>query len=393
VARKSIGYRILIWALLIASLLLLWRVSGVLTQPKFIPTDDFVRHWAAGRLFFSGDDPYSPTEIQVLQDQVTGQAASSPVITPNYIPPWTMPLLAFFGLLDYPTSRLAWLLFNVAVLFLSTELLWKIYGGSSKHKWIAWVVCFSFAPTISVLGKGQTSCLILLGIAGFLYFTEHKSNGWIAGAFAALITIKPQVFYLFWPIFLFWLVKQRKFKPFLGCGITILLLSAIVILFNQDIFFEYWYALKYHSPSMFATPTIGGYLRYFVFGIDQFWLQFIPSVIGLTWGAFYLYKNHSTWLWSKEMPLLLFASILTSSYSWTYDQVVLVVPVIQAWGWVTISNRKWKDWLFVLSHFLLSFFNTISHRYWDDFWFIWFAPATLLWYLLIRNYYKTVKQE
>lgn len=382
--RNSLLYKALVWGLLLMGLIFLFKLNPILTKPAYIPVDDFVRHWAAGRLLFSGGNPYSSSEIQVLQDRASGAEPKSAVITPNYIPPWTVPLLAVFGLVDYPVSRLAWLLFNVAVLLLSTELLWKLYGGPAKYKWIAWVVCFSFGPSISVLGKGQTSCLILLGIAGFLYFTEFKPNGWIAGTFAALITIKPQVFYLFWPIFIFWLLKYRRFTTFLGFSVTILIFSAFTLLFDKQIFIEYINALKFNPPSMFATPTIGGYLRLFVFGGDQFWIQFVPIILGLIWGVVYLRNHHSTWLWSKDIPLLLFASILTSSYSWTYDQVVLVVPVMQAWVWITPSEGKWKNWVLVVAHFLLSFFDLILHRYWDDFWFIWFAPATLVWYLTVK---------
>lgn len=379
--RKSIGYHIFIWILLILSLLLLFQLGKVLTRPMYIPIDDFVRHWAAGRLFSTGGNPYSPSEIQVFQDQASGAEAKAPVITPNYIPPWTMPLLALFGLMDYPVSRLAWLLFNVAVLLLSAEFLWKLYGGPTRYKWIAWVVCFSFGSSISALGKGQTSCLILLGIAGFLYFTEFKPNGWIAGAFAVLITIKPQLFYLFWPIFLFWIIWFRRFKEFLGFGITIAVLSGFSLFFDVNIFKEYIQALIYSPPNMFATPTIGGYLRYFIFGVDQFWPQFIPVLIGLVWCGLYLSQHYSTWSWLKDIPQLLFASILTSSYCWTYDQVVLVVPVMQAWTWLLSSKGSWKGKILIAVHFLISFFDLILHRYWDDFWFIWYAPAVLVWYL------------
>ena len=390
--RQSPIYKALIWGLLFLSLFLLFKLTPILVKPAYIPVDDFVRHWAAGRLLISGGNPYSSPEIQVFQDQASGSTAKSAVITPNYIPPWTMPLLAVFSLADYPVSRLVWLLFNVAVLLLSAELLWKLYGGPVHYKWIAWVVCFSFGPTISVLGKGQTSCLILLGIAGFLFFTEFKPNGWIAGAFVALITIKPQVFYLFWPIFLFWLLKYRRMSTFLGCSATILIASAFTLLFDRQIFIEYLNALKFNPPSMFATPTIGGYLRYFLYGGDQFWLQFIPIILGLIWGAVYLRNHHSTWLWSKDIPLLLLVSILTSSYNWTYDQVVLVVPVMQAWVWLIPPDGKWKSRVLILAHFLLSFLDLILHRYYDDFWFIWFAPATLLWYLFVKQKMKQNEQ-
>jgi hypothetical protein len=391
--RKSPGYRILIWGLLIGSLILLWQLNSVFTRPKYIPIDDFVRHWASGRLWFTGADPYSPAEIQVLQDQASGSANHAAVITPNYIPPWTMPLLALFSWADYPTSRLIWLLFNIAILLFSVELLWKVYAAPPKRKWIAWIVCFSFGPAISLLGKGQTSGLILLGIAGFLFFTELKPNEWAAGAFAALITVKPQVFYLFWAALLFWVIQRRSYKIPLSCALTILAASGITLLFDPNIFGEYFRAIRDYPPSMFATPTIGGYLRYFFFGVDQFWPQFIPVFAGFTWVVFYWQAHHLRWSWREAAPLLAFASVLTAPYCWTYDQVILILPVIQAWKWLLQMTSSWSARILMLVYFLLNFSNLILHRYLDDFWFIWFAPAILAWFLAVRCKIKRNEHE
>ena len=386
--RKSIGYRLFIWGLLLASLLLLWRLNGILTHPKYVPVDDFVRHWASGYIFITHGNPYSPEQIQVLQDQVTAPFVKAEVITPNYIPPWTMLLLGVFGLFDYPISRLMWLIFNIILLLVSIELSWKLYSGPIKYKWLALLIGFSFGSSIAVLEKGQTTCLVLLGIVGFVYFVEYKPNFWIAGMFSSLITIKPQLFYLFWVALLFWSFKQRSLLIVSGCGFTLLALSSITLYFDSKIFTEYLRAFLDYPPTLFATPTIGGYLRYYLIGINQFWPQFIPVIVGLIWGVYHWNKHYRIWQWSKEIPVLIFASIILSSYCWTYDMVLLVVPVLQAWIWLISARKDRILGIFSLVHFLISFLDLILHRYLDDFWFIWFAPATLIWYLLNSNYYK-----
>jgi hypothetical protein len=53
-------YKVILWCLLIFLLFLLSKLSAVLTKLAYIPIDDFVRHWAAGKLFLSHDDPYQP---------------------------------------------------------------------------------------------------------------------------------------------------------------------------------------------------------------------------------------------------------------------------------------------------------------------------------------------
>jgi hypothetical protein len=141
--------------------------------------------------------------------------------------------------------------------------------------------------------------------------------------------------------------------------------------------------LRYHSPLMWATPTIGGYMRYFIVGVDQFWPQYVGPVLGLFFFIFYWIKERLTWSWPQNTPALVFASAVTSLYSWTYDQVVLLVAVIKAW--IQLIPRGKSAWPLVVFFFLIQLTNLILHRYLDEFWFIWFAPVMLLWYWTVEK--------
>jgi hypothetical protein len=370
-------YRVIVWCLLIFLLFLLFKLSSVLTKPTYIPIDDFVRHWAAGKLFLSLNDPYSTFQIQILQDQATGSSSQSEVINTIYISPWSIFLVAPFALLDYPMSRMAWLLFSIILVIISSELLWKTYGGPPQKKWLSWVIAFTFSPTISVLEKGQTGILVLMGLAGFLYF-EKLRKYFLAGAFAALITIKPHLVYLFWPALLFWSIHRKNWTVLLSCALTLLAASVLTAIINPQTFQYYFNNVRYHSPLMWATPTIGGYLRYYFFGVEQFWPQYVGPVIGLIFFIFYWMKEKLAWSWRNNTPTLVFASTITSFYSWTYDQVVLLVAVIKAW--IQLLPRGKSAWPLIAIFFVIQFLNLILHRYLDEFWFIWFAPVILLWY-------------
>lgn len=389
-SRKSTGYRILIWGLLIVNLLLLWRLNSILAHPKYIPIDDFVRHWAGGKLFLAGDDPFSIPKIQALQDQATGASGRAEVINTIYITPWSMILLAPFSLLEYPVSRLAWLLFNIILLLISAELLWKTYDGPPQRKWLSWIIVFSFSPTISVLEKGQTGCFVLLGIAGFLYH-EKLQKYFLAGAMAAFISIKPQLIYLFWPALLLWSIHRKNWSAFLGCAITIVIASAASFALNPGIFQHYLDNVRFHSPLMWATPTIGGYLRYFVFGVEQFWPQYVGPLIGLGFFFYDWVKERDAWTWKKNTPGLTLASAITSFYSWTYDQVVILTAVIKAW--IQLIARGKSAWLLMASFFVIQLVNLFLHRYLDDFWFIWFAPVMLFWYWAVNRLIQPVAEN
>ncbi len=380
-------YKVIIWCLLIFLLILLFKLSSVLTKPTYIPIDDFVRHWAAGKLLISRADPYSTTLIQVLQDQATGATSQSEVINTIYISPWSMFLLVPFALLDYPMSRMAWLLFSIILLIVSAELLWKTYEGPPQKKWLSWLIVFTFSPTISVLEKGQTGTLVLMGLAGFLYF-EKLRKYFLAGALAALITIKPHLVYLFWPALLFWTIHRKNWNVLLSCSLTLLAASVVTAIINPQTFQYYFNNVRYHSPLMWATPTIGGYLRYYILGVDQFWPQYVGPVIGMIFFIYYWIKEKLAWSWLKNTPALVFASTITSYYGWTYDQVVLLVAVIKAW--VQLLPMGKSAWPFISTFFFIQFMNLILHRYLDEFWFIWFAPVMLVWYWAVG---KTIRQN
>jgi hypothetical protein len=136
-----------------------------------------------------------------------------------------------------------------------------------------------------------------------------------------------------------------------------------------------------------ATPTIGSYLRE-LFGLEKFWLQFLPTLLGIAWFMYYWQQKRKGWSWIDEMPLLILVSLVTNPYSWTYD-LVLVLPVIiyVSASMVTksISFRGNKTTIIIIIlYFTLNVLNILLHTRYNEFWFGWFAPGLLLIYLLYR---------
>jgi hypothetical protein len=224
-----------------------------------------------------------------------------------------------------------------------------------------------------------------MGLAGFLYY-EKRQEYYLAGVMASLITVKPHLVYLFWPALLFWSIYRKNWKVFVSCGLTVLAASILTSLINPQTFLHYINNLRFHSPLMWATPTIGGYLRYFIFGVHQFWPQYIGPLIGTLFFIIYWIKERQVWSWRKNSPALVFGSVITSLYGWTYDQVVLLVAVIKAW--IQLLPKGKAAWFLISVYFLLQLTNLILHRYFDEFWFIWFAPAMLFWYWAVEHFVK-----
>ena len=119
----------------------------------------------------------------------------------------------------------------------------------------------------------------------------------------------------------------------------------IAVIFNPHIFQQYLGMIQTYQISDWANPTIGSYLRYFWLGTDKFWPQFLPSCVrrGLVY-LLLVQASHSMEL-EDELPIILLVSQLTSPYSWTYDQVILIPAILVAVIWMTTD---WKRWLTLL---------------------------------------------
>ena len=359
------------------SLIILFRLTPQLTSEKILKTDDFVEYWAAGRLNLTGGNPYNPAELLPLQLQA-GRLDGVPVMMWN--PPWIMPLVMPFGALAYSFSRLLWLLSHTIIIIFCASYLWRYYHGSPTHIWLAWLISLIFLPTLFLLKTGQIPTVLLLGAVLYLMWTE-RHDWWLLSLSILLITIKPHTLYLVIIAFFFWAVDNRRLDVLLKSGLGLVMGLCLSLIMNPQVLHQYFYAISHYPPSDWATPTIGGTLRYFL-GVNQVWLQFLPTFLGLIWFYFYWRKVRLTWKWSEQLPVLITVSVLTASYGWTCDYVILLLPILSV---ATELLRPPIKWTAYLSFFLFVTIEAIAfaaHGNSNDFWYMWLAPALAGWYFL-----------
>ena len=382
--RKKWFYYVFLCLILVAGLFVLVRLSPVLVSPGNLASDDFVQFWVWGKINLKGLNPFDSQAIQQLRNAV-GSDNNHEIISTTLYPPWVIPFLMMTGAFSYPVSRILWLLVAIMIILFSSRLLWSVYKGKRKLQWLNILAVLLFAPTISMLEKGQITCIVLLGLAGFLYSVSIEEKDWLAGVCLALVAFKPQMLLLFWLMVFTWSILQKRWKILAGAAATILGLTLIALLFNPRILQQYWNTLQSYRLSEWATPTIGAYLRYFWFGTDKFWIQFLPTILGVIWLAYFIRKVKMTWDWTKILPIVLFASMISSPYAWTYDQVILIPAVIQATIWIAEFKKVWVVIIGTITYITLNLLNLGLHMKVDDFWFIWFAPILLIWYLTIKR--------
>jgi hypothetical protein len=392
IIHKNNNYQIVLWVLLAVAVIILLQLAPILSNPEFLPADDYVQFWSAGRLNIQGENPFSQIKIQQILIELGGQVLAPKTISIMLNPPWAITLFMPYGLLHYPISRLAWLISSTILILISSLMFWKIYSGKPKQRWLLFISVFIFAPTISVLEKGQTTPILLIGLTGFLYFIAINQNDWLAGICLALASTKPQIIFLFWVALFLWIIHQRRWLMLLSASITILALSLIALIFNHQIIQQYLSMLRTYPISDWANPTIGAYLRYFIFGTGNLWIQFLPALLGGIWIVYYWLTHYHSWNWIDEFPMIILLSIITSPYSWTYDYVILLPVIVQG---IILVARYWKRWwtLFLAIMYLsITVLDLYLHQRLNDFWFIWLAPSMLILYLIIRWQYPPKKE-
>jgi len=386
--RKTPLYNLITWALLFVGLVFLVKLAPILYSPEFILSDDFGHFWASGKLFIDHKNPYDLDLLFSTQIEAGAESSSATSIGSQTLnPPWALLLFAPLSLLDYSLARILWLLINTMLVVLSIRIFWNLMGGANKKLWLALLVALCFTPTYSVLSKGQITPWIVIGIAGFVLYTEGKINVWWAGLCLVVVSTKPQLFYLLWPALGLWAVTKRKWKLLIaGLSVGGAAILATLLL-NKQVFSQYLDAIQEYPYDQWATPTIGAYLRFFWLGVDQFWVQYLPAFFGLGWLIFHYLKQREHWSWSDQIPVLSIVSLLTSPYAWTYDAIIILPAILAATDRLSGSSKAIRVTLWLIFG-LINTANLLLHTQLSDFWFLWFTPAIAIWYLLVSLFYQ-----
>jgi glycosyl transferase family 87 len=345
--------------------------------------NDFIEYWAATRLLLSGGNPYSPAELLATQ-QPLGWSQPEPLMMWN--PPWTLSFTLPFGFVDYQTAQFAWFLAHTLILFVGAQVLWRIYGGSLRRSRYPVVAVVSFAPTYFALLLGQIGPLILLGLIGFIVSMKNKTWS-VAGASLAIAAVKPHLLYLLWLALLLWTIKYKSWKLAAGFILTGIIAALLPLFWDREVYIQYFALFESGGvtrPLDWATPSLGTAIGE-LFAIADAWMRWLPSMGGAMWLFWYWARHAEAWDWRFELPLILLVSVVTASFVWTFDHVVLLPAVIQGSVWTSQRGTGTERATLVGAHIGLAVILLVCKIFVrNDFWYFWAAPAYLLLYLYAR---------
>jgi hypothetical protein len=372
-------------ALLVVGLVGLFVVGGLMlvrfySDPAFLPPDDFLQYWAAGRLNATGGNPYDADQLMPLQ-----RAARRPDDKPAVVmwnPPWALTLAMPFGLLPPRTAQLFWLVLQVLAVVFCADRLWRLYGGDRRVRPLVCAAALAFFPVMNVLHAGQSGGWLLLGITGLLLAATH-GPAWLA-LLAPLAAVKPHLFIPVWIVLALEAVRSRRglavFAWGVGCGLAAILIPTLV---NPDVWGQYFAALSrpaddIHVPlSGWKSPLVGWWVRMAV-APEAFWVQAIPTVLLAVAVPVYWWIRRATWDWSIELPRLVLAGLIAAPYgAWPYDQLVLLIPIAAVLAHLARHGPRGR---LIAAGVVLGVIDVAGLAIREGEYFVWVPPVVLAWY-------------
>jgi hypothetical protein len=285
------------------------------------PVSDFTFYWYAAQQFVTGHTPYIPMpgrQYVILN------------------PPWALTLLFPLGFMSLAVAQVVWLLVLTTIFLLSAMWLWKVYG-EGRSPVLALVLVVAFTPVWVTFKLGQTTPFVLLGLSGFLRYQEKRP--WLGGAFLFFAAFKPQLAFLIWPALLLLALFENQWKPLFALVGMLIVTTLAVLAVRPDIFVEYSAMLRTQRAGFYETSTIATILRQAT-GLS--WTQFVPAMLALAWFAWRWKSRRSLWNWNREMPMLLLVSLVTTTYAWFTDEVILLPAVFAAAAALGKLGARWE---------------------------------------------------
>ena len=341
---------------------------------------DLIEYWSSAKLLFSnGQSPYSVQALLEVQSQIYTikdyEQGVFPIIMWN--PPFIFIFIFAFSLINFPSLIYIWFLASILIFLIGItkiiDLLSQYFEVKKITKYILYCSIIAFYPFSLGLFYGQITPILFISYIFFLfsYFNledinnKIKNDSYLGGILLSITLIKPHILYLNYLYILVYSFKSRNYKTIVAFFISASFLALFPMIFVKNIW-ESWYLFISKSPPIYwKTPTIGSFLQEIVIedklNLNMHLIRVLPSLFCFPAVLFYLiFKKHDNYN-IKTFLLLTPLSLISSSYGWVYDQILLLptlifllIPLIKTNSLYKISNLQK---LFGISLFFLAYFS------------------------------------
>jgi hypothetical protein len=284
---------------------------------------DLAGFWAGPRALLDGADPYDPAQWQPAIARLGTQPTRDLVY--GY-PPWMLIALLPLGLLPLGVVTLIWTVVGMTLAVLATwTLLRTVAAGSPLLHGLVGVTLLASQPAILTFYSGQWTFFLVAALASMngLWLSGHRTR---AGLLAAAFVVKPH-------LFAFAAAGFGRAASAAGAGRSIaaavlvtLLPVGAVALARPD-----WTATWVrHIPAVRAidqprAATLPVALNDLI-GPIGIWIAvaLLISAVALAW-RFDPRGEAALAVWTA-------LSLAAAVYGWSYDHLLLLVPIIVAYG-------------------------------------------------------------
>lgn len=372
------------WGLLL-SLIALLSILLLFSNHFFDHIDpllDFLSYWSAGVLYWSGANPYSAEEILYVQ-RLNGYTGSVPFMFLS--PPWLLLPLYPLSLLSPIEGYSAWVLFSLCTAVWGSLIAQRSLHISREYTLPLFVLFIAFPPLWETLRLGQLSLFLFLGVA-LANFTIASGNVFAAFLSGVLLSLKPNLTFLFPLLFFVRWLREPQLTPCIVFLIGYVLSPLLVLLFQESLLLDWLKVISeqssqagFHPPLFCKTTSLASIIRFSVleenFVSNHYFFAFTFAV-----GATFLFCLFLMTRTAISNPLFLAQVAVTASYcatpyAWSYDMIVLFIPFLYG---VNVAIREGRV-VFSVGYFSLLVALVIHWISFAQFHheFFWFPPLLL----------------
>ena len=330
---------------------------------------DFAAYWQAGYMVLSGQDIYNSSEW-IAERQQRGTALHSEP-TFHYPLPFAV-LFSPLALFPVESAYTLWLFFGQIAIVTSILILLSFYPARTGYFELFTIAgIFLFRPSFSVIFNGQILSLLLIFVCVSILLFHNQD--WFWGGFAlSLLSLKPSIGLPILALAGLWLLAKKQWPGILGIalGCITLLLAGMLIDPNWPI--EYIRVSGDSFSKYFGLhPTMWGVVdKIFIKDTKSLVAGAVVSLTILVTEVYVLNRRGTHSAPIEAFASILPAGLLIAPYSWSYDQILLAVPLIYLMIRVASSqgNRMAVLFLFgivTLSIFLVFAAHGIHHDVWS----------------------------
>lgn len=369
-----INFVVIVAIFLVVSLLSQRRYDGRIS--------DFAAYWLAGHMVASGQDVYD-TEAWLAERDAQGIAFHA---EPTFQYP--LPFAVIFvplGLLPVQQANTIWLFFSQLAILISIAILLKFYPTRTAYMDLLIVGgLFLFRPVFMTLEKGQSLPLLLLSICCAIYLLDRKK--WFSGGLLlSLLALKPSLGVPVLALIGLWLLARKQWLGLLGMAAGGAALLLIGMLLNPQWLVDY-VSIGEDSFSKYygMHPTFWGAADKMLVANDRS----IPVAVSIVLIVFAI----QAWLFWKgnveddvleAFSIILPAGLLIAPYSWAYDQLLLIIPIVYVMSRISLSSGNNLSLLFLSGAVGCAIVLVlISHQVLHDVWS--FLNSLLIWIVTLH---------